>query len=184
MGVKKFQRIALWLEWLLLFFSGLELLLIVPAVLAYLKIGGITFGFEPKFMLMTFSEARSSTGVAGDSEVGVILDAISLVLLLLVYSVIFYQGALIFRGLADGDSPFTQKFLTRLKRVSYVLIASSLFAGYIQPFLTRVILGMLHNDYNVVYGIQSSLIFGLMLYVGAGIIQYGIELQKLSDDVI
>lgn len=184
MKVKRFQKVARWLEWILLFFSGLELLLIVPAILAYLKIGGITFDFEPKFMLITFSEFRSSVPSGPGDHVGVIIDAISLVLILLIYCFIFYQGALLFRGLADGLSPFTPKFLAKLKLISFTMIGSSLFAGYLQPLLTRIILGMLHLDYNVVYGLQSSFVYGLILYVVAGIIHYGIELQKLADDVV
>ena len=107
-----------------------------------------------------------------------------------IFAAIFYLSALIFRDISNGESPFTDKQVKRIKMVSFLLFAyavldSLLPKGVIvgggpestEPSVIRVDSGY--------YGINiGTFVSAVVFYFLSLVIKYGVQLQEFSDDVV
>lgn len=98
-----------------------------------------------------------------------------------IYSFIFIRGGQLFKYLAKGTSPFELTFAKKVKQISLLLILSDIFLPLVYSLLVTVIM---EGSYYILVGLSSSFIIGLILYAVSEILNYGIELQKLSDNTI
>ncbi|MHC5372191.1 hypothetical protein ACYSNU_00160 [Enterococcus sp. LJL120] len=184
MGVKKFQRIARWLGRIFCFFCGMQIIFVLLLVLNIFHVGDVSFDFNPQFFMILRSEGAGMRLGGSGAELQHWIDGTTGLCLFLANSFVFYQGGTIFQGLAKGESPFSKQYLHKLKLISFTLIGSGLFAGFVHPFVTKFLQNLFDQDYDILYGLDSGLIYGLILYVVAGVIHYGIELQKLAEDTV
>lgn len=94
---------------------------------------------------------------------------------------VLWKGSQLFKRLADGEKPFTDKFAQSIKWLSLVLIISDIL---LPLFYSLIITLMTENGHYLIIGVGAPFLIGLILYAVAGIFYYGIELQTLSDETV
>lgn len=92
-----------------------------------------------------------------------------------------YKGGALFEKLYEGNSPFSLDFTKMMKRISYFLI----IADFIAPFVYMILLNLSkETGYHFFIDMSYPTLIGLMLYVFSVILEYGINLQEFSDQVV
>lgn len=94
---------------------------------------------------------------------------------------IFWKGSQLFKYLSEGHSPFVFEFAQSIKRLGIILILSDILLPLFRSLLVTIIM---EGSYYLIVGVGSSLVIGLILYAVSEIFNYGIELQKLSDETV
>ncbi|MHC5372189.1 hypothetical protein ACYSNU_00150 [Enterococcus sp. LJL120] len=182
MGIKGFQKVARILYW---FFLITYLVKLVPLV--FLTLTGIIFMFldeggaylyEPATYTLFTADVNS---LQQDNLAMKIIDFCSIFLSNFALITSCYLGSEIFYSLSLGETPFSPWFVRKIRNISFLLVLEGLYAGVLYSVLQSL---AMPNGYLITLGVGPSLFIGLIMYAVAGIIQYGIELQKLSDDVI
>ena len=101
--------------------------------------------------------------------------------LIIIFAYIFVKSSSFFEGLSKGQTPFSEKNYKLLKNIAILLMITSLIA----PLLYSLIASLnMKNGYYIMFGIDSDLLVGLIIYCMAEIIRYGVTLQQLSDDTV
>ncbi|WP_091488937.1 DUF2975 domain-containing protein [Alkalibacterium putridalgicola] len=102
-------------------------------------------------------------------------------LFLSAYSYILFKGSFLFDRLADGKTPFTYDFAESVKWISFFLIAFDILL----PLLYSLIVNLsADRGFYFNFGLTSSFLVGLILYIVSGVLKYGISLQELADDTV
>jgi uncharacterized membrane protein len=73
------------------------------------------------------------------------------------------------------------EFAQSIKRLGIILILSDILLPLFRSLLVTIIM---EGSYYLIVGVGSSLVIGLILYAVSEIFNYGIELQKLSDETV
>lgn len=94
---------------------------------------------------------------------------------------IYWKGSQLFNYLAKGHTPFSYEFAQSIKRLALVLIISDIILPLIRSL---VVTTLMENGYYFLIGVNASLMIGLILYAVSEIFNYGIELQRLSDETV
>ncbi|MCC5890794.1 MAG: DUF2975 domain-containing protein [Alkalibacterium sp.] len=94
---------------------------------------------------------------------------------------VFWKGGQLFKYLSEGQSPFSFKFAKSIKWLALILMISDIFLPLFRSMLVTLIM---EEGYYFLFGVGSSLMIGLILYAVSEIFNYGIELQRLSDETV
>lgn len=94
---------------------------------------------------------------------------------------VYWKGSQLFKYLADGNPPFSNKFTHTLKRISLILIITDIAFPLIYSLLVTIIMEGRHY---LIIGVGSSLMIGLILYAVSEIFKYALTLQQLADDTV
>lgn len=182
MKIKRFQSVCRFLS-IILFVSGF-------ITVAAIGVTGISYLFgnrSMEFSLKLGPYALFASMIRGASLTKFQVQSVSWVIATCASLVYFYsciKGSELFKQLSLGVTPFSTEFVTSLKKISFLLIACDI-GIHLSYSLMRTLM-MLYNGggYELVLGFSNSTLIGLAIYCIAGVINYGIELQKLSDDVV
>lgn len=94
---------------------------------------------------------------------------------------IYWKGSQLFNYLAKGQSPFSFEFSRSIKRLALLMIISDII---LPLFRSLMVTTLMENGYYFLVGVNASLMIGLILYAVSEIFNYGIELQRLSDETV
>lgn len=160
-----------------LFARGLDLLLKVFSVVTIvisLTVGytllfsnhDITFSFDaPTFSLFRSYETPTNMTLSNMAAIVGICSA-------LVDSVLLFKGSQFFARVSQGQTPFTGQNYRVLKYISWVMMATSL----IWPLLYSLLVTLnMQKGYYMVFGLSYQTFMGLMIYMVAEIIYYGMN---------
>lgn len=111
------------------------------------------------------------------NNVGIIIG----IFLITITFYILLKGSQLFKKLSNGLTPFSDEFSKSLKVLGLVLIVTDIVA----PFLYSTTLTLFIEDgYYIQIVFTSRLLTGFILYAGSQILDYGKELQQLSDHTV
>lgn len=178
MNVKNFRlvcKIASFILQLIAVFS-FSILIIGVIVVFIFNIDGSSFTFEPNYT----PSLVSASGPLSDTHIE--RAAVFVVPpFLIFFSYISYKGSQLFTELYEGQTPFSIDFSKSLKKISLLLI----LLDVLSPIIYSIVLTLLiENGHYITFGLSSTFLIGLILYVMSEILQYGIQLQTLADDTI
>lgn len=181
MNIKRFRRVCNVSSIILKILAVLAI--VITSLSMYQVLSGnpnVWFNYEgPSFSM--FSSGHTMGGILiTDAEYRLAATIIS-PFIVLVSSYVFWKGSQLFKRLADGETPFNFEFTKSLKHLSLVLILSDI----ITPILYSIILSTIYdNGHEVIVGLTSSFVIGIILYTISEIFYYGIELQQLADETV
>lgn len=186
MNIKRFQSVSRLLSKILLAVGS------IPIV--SLMIFGIGYFFLRDYSIdINFSSGQYTMFTASKSWTADVLSLQSQERLVewwlatgvaIIYLYSCFRGSLLFRQLSLGETPFTPQFVKSLKTISFLLIGCDIGVHVLYALAMTLILMFNGGGYHLEIGIGNPLIAGLVIYCIAGVINYGIELQRLSDDVV
>ncbi|OJF93740.1 DUF2975 domain-containing protein [Alkalibacterium sp. 20] len=177
MNVKQFRAASRLLSGLLIILGAFSIaILILGLVLIIFTDMGSSFTVNlPENPIISFNDSRVTD--ADHAFTSLIVAP----LFLAVYSYILFKGSFLFDRLADGKTPFTYDFAESVKGISLLLIAFDI----ILPLLYSLIVNIRAEEgFYFSFGLTSSFLIGLILYIVSGVLKYGISLQELSDDTV
>lgn len=175
MNIKKFQSVCRLTSILLILTAVFSLLSVAMVGFWSIRGGDVSFSLFSNFTIV--QSARNTIDFPYQNTVDIFF-AIPLMAVLF-YSLL--KGSKLFKQLANGQTPFSKDFSRSLKVLGLVLIVTDVFA----PLLYSTVLTLLIEDGHYFHiHFSSPLIIGLILYAGAHILNYGKELQHLSDHTV
>lgn len=180
MKVKKFQSISKFLSY---FFKLAAILSIIAAALSLgsyffdlLNFESISFVVEMDSTLSIFFSDGSITDLEY-AKAGLLVGPFFLILM----SYLFIQASTLFDRLVTGETPFTFDFAKKVKKISYFLVIIDLIVSLFYTLLVNLIADTGNYFY---MGLSYLTLIGLILYLVSGILNYGVQLQKLSDQTV
>lgn len=181
MNIKRFRRVCNVSSIILKILAVLAL--VVTSMTLFQVLQGnsdVWFTYDgPSFSI--FSSGGSMNGYSITDAEYRLAAAIIAPLIVLVTSYVFWKGGQLFKRLADGETPFNPLFARSLKRLSLILIISDILI----PILHSITLSAIYQDgHEVIVGLTSSFVIGIILYAISEIFYYGIELQQLADETV
>lgn len=177
MNVKQFRRVSKFLSWSLKLIGSFGIaILILGLVLTFFADTGASFIVEmPEGGNIMFQDSRVTE--ADHAFTALIVAPLFIAL----YCYILFKGGFLFDRLADGETPFTYDFAESVKWISFLLLAFDV----LRPLLYSLIINLRAAEGHYFnFGLTSSFIVGLILYIVSGVLKYGISLQELSDDTV
>lgn len=94
---------------------------------------------------------------------------------------IYWKGSQLFHYLAEGQTPFSFEFSRSIKRLALLMIFSDIILPLFRSLMVTI---LMENGYYFLIGVNASLMIGLILYAVSEVFNYGIELQRLSDETV
>ena len=177
MNIKRFRRVSKFLSFILKLIGTLSIAIsLLGLILIFFADTGASFTVKmPENSFISFQDSRVTESAHAFTSL------ILAPLFLSFYSYILFKGSFLFDRLADGKTPFTYDFAESVKRISYFLIAFDI----VLPLLYSLIVNLRADEgFYFNFGLTSSFIVGLILYIMSGVLKYGIRLQELSDDTV
>lgn len=177
MKIKRFQKLSK-------FLSNLSKLVAV-LILSILIIGSFNLFIRENFATFSLGSMGSLSILFSDATVT--QDdyewAISIVLpvVLAFLGYIFFKISYLFDYLAEGQTPFSHSFSQSVKVLGILLIFSDLATSLLYVFLVNFVA---NGGIFFYFSLSSFFFIGLILCLTSSILDYGINLQKLADDVI
>lgn len=101
--------------------------------------------------------------------------------LLIVSAYTFWRGSSLFEKLMDGDTPFSFDFAQSVKGLSLIIIMMDILTPLLYSLILTIIM---KAGYYFTFGLSSYFFIGLLLYIVAEILHYGVNLQQLSDETV
>ena len=176
MNIKRFRRVSKFLSFSLQLIGAFCIAIIVIGLISIPFTNRGSFFVEmPENSFISFNDSRVTD--ADHAFTSLIIAPVFLA----AYSYILFKGSFLFDRLADGKTPFTFDFAESVKRISFFLIAFDI----VMPLLYSLIVNLRADEgFYFNFGLTSSFIVGLILYIMSGVLKYGISLQALSDDTV
>lgn len=91
---------------------------------------------------------------------------------------ILWKAAQLFRSLHKGQSPFSVKFISRLRYLAYILFAADFLTSAVFSSSLSILAS---NAYHLELSLGSPFLIGLVLIVTVKVFEYGIALQNLAE---
>lgn len=132
---------------------------------------------KPKLALTLISAGKQDLPKKVEMMAGIII----LLPLMNIYSYVYYKGSRFFLRLTSGETPFSKENVQLIKRIGMLLIRVSLFTPIIYSAVASF---LMPTGYYVSLGVEMDLVIGLLIYCMAEVINYGLELQNFSEDVV
>lgn len=176
MEIKRFQKLSK-------FLSNLSKLVAV-LILSILIIGSLNLFIRENFATFSLDRVGSLSILFPDATVT--QDdydwAISIVLpvVLAFLGYIFFKTSYLFDYLAEGQTPFSHSFSQSVKVLGLFLIFSDLATSLLYIFLVNFVA---KGGIFFYFSLSSFFFIGLILYLTSSILNYGMNLQKLANDV-
>lgn len=179
MNIKRFQLVCRFLSIVLLIIAFIEVAVIAVTGIAAL-LGSHSMAFSiPHVFSTSVVWGVFPTEMQKQIVIWVVTACSSIVT---VY--ISIKGSQLFSQLSLGVTPFSAHFARSLKKISFLLIACDIGTYLAYSLMMTVLMMFNGGGYELSIGFGNSTLIGLAIYCIAGVINYGIELQKLSDDVV
>lgn len=178
MNVKRFRQICNLLSYILKFFLAITAVMTVFIINSIFADPGNTI--TPFIDLSSRTFVQYGRGHYADADLALTAKII-IPIVTATYAYIFWKASSLFSYLADGETPFSPFFSRSVKVISVLMIVHDL----IVPLLHSLILSMImENGYSFSFGLSGYFFYGLTFYVAAEVLNYGIELQQLSDETV
>ena len=167
----------------------LKFLVLLSIFIIVLFIVGAKFGFMKvtEFKLTQTSFPIFSMGYSSTTNVelsqlreGYIIFIIGIIVSM-IYAVLFFIASSIFRDISNGESPFKEFQIKRLKRVSW-LFTSTIFIPLILQNVLHWIL--IPGGYYYISLGGTELVTAIIFYILAEIFAYGAALQREVDETL
>lgn len=91
---------------------------------------------------------------------------------------IFFKASYLFDYLAEGKTPFSYDFAQSVKVLGLLLVFFDLATSLLYIFLINFVV---KEGVFLYFSVSSFFFIGLILYLASGVLNYGINLQVLSD---
>lgn len=91
---------------------------------------------------------------------------------------ILWKAAQLFRSLHKGQSPFSVKFISRLRYLACILFAADFLTSAVFSSSLSILAS---NAYHLELSLGSPFLIGLVLIVTVKVFEYGIALQNLAE---
>lgn len=178
MTLKKFRLVCKGTSFILQLIAVFCCVILLTGVVMVfiLQSSGSSFVFEPTFTSPVFASLGSFTDDRLELAAQYIVPPF-----LFFFSYVFYKGSQLFTQLAEGQTPFRYDFAEDLKRIAVLLILFDVLSPLIYSAVLSVII---ENGYYFTFGLSSTFLMGLILYVMSEVLKYGIQLQQLANDTI
>lgn len=178
MNMKRFRLICKFMSYMLTFLVAVCLVITVMLL-------SLVFA-DPGNNISAFIDLSNRTflqfGTGHYSDADLELTATILIpIITMTYAYIFRKASSLFDYLADGDTPFSSYFSRSVKTVSIVMIVNDIMIPLLHSLVLSIVMG---QGYSFSFGLSDFFFFGLIFYVAAEVLNYGIELQQLSDETV
>ena len=177
MNIKRFRNVSKLLSFSLKLIGAFCLsIILIGLILMLFTDSGASFIVDlPESSIISFQDSRVTE--ADHAFTSLIVAP----LFLAVYGYILFKGSFLFDRLANGETPFTFDFAESVKWISFFLITFDILL----PLLYSLIVNLRAEEgFYFNFGLTSSFLIGLILYIVSGVLKYGISLQELSDDTV
>lgn len=184
MQAKNFQSISKVLYWAFRIYAGLLMFFAVLSLAGFLASFFVDLSVTEN-MSSSIETAATFSILFSDASITELEYAkaglLSTPLFLGLMSYILIQASTLFERLAQGDSPFTYDFAGKVKKISYLLVLTDI----IEPIFYTLMVNLIAETGNYLFlGVSYWSLVGLILYVFSGILNYGVNLQELSDETV
>ncbi|MEY8292207.1 hypothetical protein AAK882_06110 [Carnobacteriaceae bacterium 52-44] len=178
MNIQKFRRVSHVISILLKAYVILLVSLILWFTFRQIVNPDSMFKFIYEFSgLSLFQAVRNGPAAANEDLAATIVTPI----LGIINLYIIWRGSRLFDYLKTGKTPFALEFSNAIKRLSLLMIIIDILSPL---FYSLVLTLLIEQGYYFQIGIASNFVVGIILYVVSGILNYGIELQELSDNTV
>ncbi|GEK89397.1 Protein of unknown function [Alkalibacterium putridalgicola] len=177
MNIKQFRSVSRFTSVILKIASLWIAISVTSLIFAYFNTeGDVWFNFpNPDFPIL-----NSVSGPLSDA--GMQLGALIIVpLMTLVTCYVLWRGSQLFKYLAEGNTPFSFDFSQSVKQLGLILIITDIAFPLLYSFIVTT---LMEDGHYFIFGVGSSLLIGLILFAGAEIFNYAINLQQLADDTV
>lgn len=177
MNIKRFQSVCRFAQVVLTILAAISLFVLLGTVFVYF-FGSSSSSISMDFNIFTIASFQMNTPTKAQEEFAALLTGIPALSL---YFYTLFKGSKLFDQLSEGDTPFSNAFSKQLKTISLILIASDIIAPLIYSFVLSIVM---ETGYFLQIHLSSDFVVGIILYCTAEVLNYGIKLQKLSDDTV
>ncbi|MEG0255073.1 MAG: DUF2975 domain-containing protein [Vagococcus sp.] len=178
MNTSKFKKLAKVLEVVLFLVSVFNLLSMFLLTFMYFFKENRNFLISPPNNGWSiFSAMKNMPNPSKQLLAGIIVA----VPVLTIYSIIFFQSSRFFKRLSQNQTPFSEGNKKLLKRIGIALICLGVTPSLIYSLIVSV---LTIDGYYINFNIGVSFLVGLVVYCMAEVINYGLELQNFSEDVV
>ncbi|URZ87583.1 hypothetical protein [Floricoccus penangensis] len=177
MKIKRFQNLSWFLSLIfkLMIFVAIGMIVLLIYDLIFGPIDGMIFSTINSGFI-SFSKSNGNI----DNQERIAAEIVTIIIALLnIY--IYNQASKLFNGLSGGETPFNQYFSGKIRTFGYLYIAQALLS---KPLYSIILSVLIPNGYKVVIGFGEGLLIGLILLIASAVLDYGTELQYISDETV
>ncbi|WP_239256253.1 DUF2975 domain-containing protein [Listeria ilorinensis] len=104
----------------------------------------------------------------------------ALTIAMLLMAVALWIASLIFRDMKNGETPFRQRTVKRLKKIGTLALSYAI----IPQIVYTVVYSLLIPGYKFTLEIGTAFVLALLIFCVAEIFNYGVSLQQESDEML